>query len=375
MRYLFINSVYGIRSTGKLIAKQCKELRKEGNECLVGYGRQAAEDGQAELIRIGSTADFMIHAGISRIADCQGRLSGIATRRFIRKIEDYDPDVIWMHNLHGYYLNYEEWFSWLKTKPDVKKFWTLHDCWAFTGHCAYFTYAKCDAWKHGCGHCPQKRSYPVSYVLDNSKNNLKSKEKAFRGVRNLTIVTPSKWLADLTAESILGDYPVEVVHNEIDRSVFCPRPGSFRGKMGLENKKIVLGVAVGWEETKGLPDILELRKILDDTYVIVLVGATKKQIQSFPDGVIGLPRVGSQTELAQIYTAADVFINPTHQDNYPTVNLEARACGTPVVTYDVGGSPESAGFEYVVQEGNIRQLRDEVVRAAKRKSGDSANDQ
>ena len=375
MRYLFINSVYGIRSTGKLIAKQCKELRKDGNECLVGYGRQAAEDGQAQLIRIGSTADYMIHAGVSRIADCQGRLSGRATSRFIQKIEEYDPDVIWMHNLHGYYLNYEKLFSWLKKKPGIKKYWTLHDCWAFTGHCAYFTYAKCDAWKHGCGHCPQKRSYPASYVMDLSKSNLKCKTDAFQGVKNLTIITPSKWLADLTAESILGEYPVEVVPNEIDKSIFCPSPGAFRHEMGLEDKKIVLGVAVGWEETKGLPDILELRKILDDGYVIVLVGATKKQIRSFPDGVIGLERVGSQTDLAQIYTAADVVINPTHQDNYPTVNLEARACGTPVVTYDVGGSPESAGYEYIVQEGNIRQLRDEVIRAAEVKAGDTVNGQ
>ena len=375
MRYVFINSVYGIRSTGKLIARQCKDLRNEGHECLVGYGRQAVDDGQARLVRIGSPADYLVHAGISRIADCQGRLSGRATKRFIQKLEEYDPDIIWMHNLHGYYLNYEQLFSWLKTKPDIRKYWTLHDCWAFTGHCAYFTYAKCDAWKHGCGHCPRKRSYPASYVTDNSKYNLKHKAKAFRGVRNLTIITPSRWLADLTPQSILREYPVEVVPNEIDKSVFCPRHGSFRQKTGLENKIIVLGVAVGWEETKGLPDILELRKILDDRYVIVLVGATKKQIQSFPDGVIGLERVGSQVELAQIYTAADVFINPTHQDNYPTVNLEARACGTPVVTYDVGGSPESAGYEFIVQEGNIRQLRDEVVRAAKVKAGDLINGQ
>ena len=370
MRYLFINSVYGMRSTGKLIAQQCGELQEDGNECVVGYGRQAIEDGKAQLIRIGSPADYLIHAGISRIADCQGRLSRGATRRFIRKIEDYDPDVIWMHNLHGYYLNYEELFSWLKARPGIKKYWTLHDCWAFTGHCAYFTYAKCDAWKRGCGHCPQKLSYPASYVLDLSRDNLRCKAKAFRGVKNLTIITPSNWLADLTAESILGEYPAQVIPNEIDKTIFCPSPGSFRQEMGLENKKIVLGVAVGWEETKGLQDILQLRKILDDRYVIVLVGANEKQIHSFPKGVIGLPRVGSQKELAQIYTAADVFINPTHQDNYPTVNLEARACGTPVVTYNVGGSPESAGHKFIVEEGNIRQLRDEVMRAAETKLGD-----
>lgn len=364
MRYLFINSVYGVRSTGKLIAQKCRELKMTGHECMVGYGRQAVDDGYARLIQIGTPADHLVHAALSRVADCQGRLSGRPTDRFLRIAELYEPDIVWLHNIHGYYLQYEALFLWLKSRPDIKKYWTLHDCWAFTGHCAYFTYARCERWQQNCGHCPQKRAYPSNYGPDFSAANLSAKRKAFQGVAGMTIITPSQWLADLTRASILGEYPVEVVHNEIDTSVFRPRQSSFRKEMGLENRKLVLGVAVGWEETKGLQDILELRKILDKEYVIVLVGATKKQISDFPEGVVGIPRVNSQISLAGIYSAADVFINPTHQDNYPTVNLEARACGTPVVTYDVGGSPESAGLEYIVQEGNIVQLRDEVVRAA-----------
>lgn len=361
---MFINSVYGVRSTGKLIARQCRELKEEGHVCAAAYGREAADDGQARLIRIGSSRDYMIHAGLSRLADCQGRLSRGATRRFLKEAEVFDPDVIWLHNLHGYYLQYEELFAWLKTKPHIRKYWTLHDCWPFTGHCAYFTYAGCDAWKRVCGHCPQKKAYPASYLLDRSRANLSAKKKAFQGVENLTVITPSQWLADLVRVSILREYPVEVVRNEIDRSVFHPVESSFRRDMGLKDKKIVLGVAVGWEETKGLPDILELRKILDPGYTIVLVGASQAQIRSFPPGIIGLERVKSQKELAEIYSAADVLVNPTHQDNFPTVNLEALACGTPVVTYNVGGSPESAGFDHVVEEGNIEQLRDEVILAA-----------
>ena len=368
MRYLFINSVYGIRSTGKLIAKQCGQLKAAGHSCAVGYGRQASADGQADLIRIGSDTTSSVHAGLSRLADCQGKLSAGATRRFLKEAERFSPDVVWMHNLHGYYLNYEVFFAWLKARPDIKKCWTLHDCWAFTGHCAYFTYAKCDGWKRGCGHCPQKKAYPASFGLDRSRQNYTDKKAAFQGVQNLIIITPSHWLADLVQESFLGEYPVKVAHNEIDRQIFRPRPGDFRQRMGLEDKKILLGVAVGWEETKGLPDILRLRTMLDDSYVIVLVGASERQIRSFPPGVIGLPRVDGQEALAEIYTAADVLINPTHQDNYPTVNLEARACGTPVVTYDVGGSPESAGYEYIVQEGNLDQLRETVIRAAGEKN-------
>ena len=369
MRYLFINSVYGLRSTGKLIATQCSDLVAQGHVCAVGYGRHAEEDGKVSLIRIGSTPDQLVHAGLSRIADCQGRLSRQATRRFLRKADAFAPDVVWMHNLHGYYLQYEELFAWLKKRPDIRKYWTLHDCWAFTGHCAYFTYVGCDRWKTGCGCCPQKREYPSAYGPDRSADNFRRKKQAFRGVKNLTLVTPSQWLAGLAEESsILGQYPVRVVPNEIDRSVFHPTGSDFRARMGLEGKKIVLGVAVGWEETKGLPDILRLRKVLDESYEILLVGASAGQIRSFPKGITGLPRIGSQAELAAVYSAADVLINPTHQDNYPTVNLEARACGTPVVTYNVGGSPESAGNKYIAEEGNIRQLRRKVIQAVRDKS-------
>lgn len=375
MRYLFINSVYGIRSTGKLIAKQCKDLQEGGNECAVGYGRQAVEDDAATLIKIGSHTDHLLHAGVSRIADCQGRLSRTATRQFLKIAESYAPDVIWMHNLHGYYLNYEELFKWLKRKPEIKKYWTLHDCWAFTGHCAYFTYAKCEKWRRGCGNCPQKRAYPASLWIDRSRENLIAKRAAFQHVENMTIITPSRWLAELTKCSILGEYSVKVVNNEVDRRCFYPRHNDLREKWGVTGKKVVLGVAVGWEETKGLPDILQLRGILDDGYVIVLVGATEKQRRTFPKGVIGLASVASQDELAEIYSTADVLINPTHQDNYPTVNLEARACGTPVVTYDVGGSPESAGFRHIVREGNIQQLRAEIVKAVEEQAGETMNDQ
>ena len=186
------------------------------------------------------------------------------------------------------------------------------------------------------------------------------KKKAFTGVPNLTLLTPSRWLANLTRESFLAQYPVEVIHNTIDRQVFHPTDSDFRTKYSLNNQRIVLGVAVGWENTKGLPDMLTLRTLLDDTYTIVLVGVTEKQIRDLPQGILGITRTENQIELAGIYSAADVFVNPTHQDNYPTVNLEALACGTPVVTYDVGGSPESAGGKYIVKENDIEGLAEQI---------------
>lgn len=362
MNYLFINSVYGVRSTGKLIAAKCRELTQQGHKCAVAYGRETMEDANVKQISIGKRRDYLCHAFLSRIMDCQGFLSARATKAFLKELEDFQPDVVWIHNLHGYYLQVEILFTWLKAHPSVKVYWTLHDCWAITGHCSHFTVAKCERWRSGCFRCPQKREYPSSYVLDRSAKNYARKKTAFTGVTDLTIITPSQWLAGLVKQSYLSKYPVIVQENQIDTAIFKPTHGTFRETYHLEHKWIVLGVAVGWEETKGLPDILKLRAKLDDRFVIVLVGMTPRQIRHLPKGILGIERTRNQVELAQIYTAADVFVNPTHQDNYPTVNLEARACGTPVVTYNVGGSPESAGWEHIVEENDIDGLAARIRR-------------
>ena len=368
MKYLFVNSVYGKRSTGKIIAGECHRLQREGNECVVAYGREAISDPDVREIRIGTPIDYLAHALLTRVRDMQGFCSNRATRNFLKKLEQEKPDVIWLHNIHGYYLNVEMLFSWLKAHPEIKQYWTLHDCWAFTGHCAYFTATKCDKWKSGCYKCAQLRTYPKTWSIDHSRSNYLRKEKAFTGVKSLTLITPSQWLAKLAQQSFLSEYPVRVVHNTVDHEIFCHRPSNFRERYGLENKRIVLGVAVGWEETKGLPDMLALRRVLDDQYVIVLVGTTTNQIKKLPKGVLGISRTDNQIQLAEIYSAADVFVNPTHQDNYPTVNLEARACGTPVITYDVGGSPESAGGKYIVKENDIDGLAEQIYKLTEREA-------
>ncbi len=353
MKYLFINSVYGLRSTGKLVAAQCRELTAQGHRCWAACGRGAVEDDGIPLIRIGSPADHALHALETRLLDRHGFASRRATGRFLRAVEQIGPDVIWLHNLHGYYLHVGVLFDWLKRHEQIEVRWTLHDCWAFTGHCAYFTVARCQQWKSGCRACSQLGSYPVCRGIGRVKKNYAMKKAAFTGVKKLTLITPSRWLADLTRESFLREYPVEVVRNEIDTEIFRPRPSDFKAQNGLSGKFMILGVAVGWEETKGFPDVLALRKLLDERFVFVLVGLREKQIRELPAGILGITRTVDQIRLAELYTAADVFINPTHQDNYPTVNLEARACGTPVVTYDVGGSPESAAPENVVREGDL----------------------
>lgn len=365
MKYFFINSVYGVRSTGKLISAKCRELSDGGDKCYVAYGREAVDDGNAELIKIGNSADSFIHAAGSMLFDRQGLFSRRCTNELIKKIEKISPDVIWLHNIHGYYINYPIFFRWLKTKKNIKKYWTLHDCWAFTGHCAYFTMAKCDKWQSQCFDCPQLKTYPKSLLTDNSKNNYLVKKEFFSNIDNLTIITPSHWLMETVEKSFLRGYPIEVCNNTVDEAVFKPVESDYRKKNSLENKFIVLGVAVAWEETKGLQDMIRLRSLLDDNFVMVLIGVTDKQVKGFPPGIIGMQKTSSQQELVEIYSAADVLVNPTHQDNFPTVNLEARACGTPVVTYNVGGSPESAGYEYIAEENDLEAVRDYIYEICK----------
>lgn len=361
MRVLLINSECGTGSTGKISAAIAEQYESEGHEVKIAYGRRAFVPQQYKrfAVRIGTDNEVKLHALLTRITDKQGLYSKRATREFLKWAEEFNPDVLWLHNLHSYFLNYEMLFEWIKTRPQMEVKWTLHDCWAFTGHCAYFDMAKCYKWKEECKDCPQKTAYPASFVFSNCNDNFNRKKQAFTGVKNMTLITPSNWLADLVKESFLKEYPVEVVHNTIDTNIFKPTPSDFRERYGLENKKIILGVASVWEPRKGLKDFIELSKKLDDNYQIVLVGLSDKQLKEIPNNIIGIKRTNGQKELAEIYTAADVFLNTTYEDNYPTVNLEARACGIPIITYNTGGSPEAAGEDAIVVDvGAVATVRE-----------------
>ena len=293
-----------------------------------------------------------MHAIQTRLFDTHGFGSKKATAKFLQWAETYHPDLLWLHNIHGYYINVEMLFTWIKKHPEMQVKWTLHDCWAFTGHCSHFTAVKCEQWKSRCSYCSQLRRYPKCYAMSNVGRNFDRKKAAFTGVSNMELIVPSHWLEGLVKQSFLKEYPVEVVYNTIDTNVFKPTPSDFRERYGLQNKKIVLGVASVWEERKGVNDFIKLAQRLDDNYAIVLVGLTAKQIK-----LLGIKRTNSAKELAAIYTAADVFVNPTYEDNYPTVNLEAKACGLPIITYNAGGSPEAAGKSaYIAEVGNIEEV-------------------
>lgn len=357
MKVLMINVVCGIRSTGRICTDLAAALEAQGHEVKIAYGREnVPEQFQKYAVRIGTDLDVKLHGVKARLLDGAGFGSKAATIKFIKWVKEYNPDVIHLHNIHGYYINIEILFDYLK-KCGKKIIWTLHDCWSFTGHCVYFDYVGCNKWKAGCEHCPQKDEYPARIGPDMSRRNYILKKKLFTGVSNMTLVTPSQWLANLISDSYMRHYPVRVIHNGIDTDVFKPTDGNVKEKYHCQNKKIILGVAAVWDKRKGLTTFLRLSKKLDTSYQIILVGLSKEQIKKLPRNIIGIERTNNARELAELYTAADIFVNPTLEDNYPTTNLEAIACGTPVITYDTGGSGESARMYGVcVNKSNFKEL-------------------
>ena len=366
--YAHINTVpHG--STGGIMMKEHKELLARGEQSFAFWGRGRMPENNHEM-RFASDTEVNLDALQTRLDGKAGFHSKSATKRLLSRLDEIKPDVVHLHNIHGYYVNVEMLFEWL-AKSNCAVEWTLHDCWAFTGHCAYFTYAKCEQWKTCCSHCescPQLETYPKTFSKDSCSWNFEQKKRLFNLVptARMKLITPSQWLADLVGESILKNYPVEVRHNTIDTDVFKPTPSDFRERYGIGNKFMILGVASPWTERKGLSDFVRLAGDLDmDKYAIVLVGLNKKQIKSLPENIIGLARTNSAKELAEIYTAADVFFNPTREDNYPTVNLEAEACGTPVVTYDTGGCRETIRLERSISINEYENVSGAITRVAR----------
>lgn len=340
MKILMINTVCGILSTGRICTDIAEVLEKEGHECKIAYGRMTVpEKYQKYAIKFGNSFTNKIDAGFSRILDNGGLNSKIPTLYLIKKIKDFAPDIIHLHNIHGSYINIKILFKFLKkyNKPVV---WTLHDCWTYTGHCAHFTLIGCNKWKTLCSKCPHKRSYPKSLFLDRSTRNHKLKKKLFTSLDKVTIITPSQWLADVTKQSYMGKYDIYPIPNGVDLEAFKPTQGDFRKKHGLENKKIILGVASAWGKNKGTEEFAKLSQTLSNDYKVVMVGLSEAQAEKMPKEILTLPRTNSISELAEIYTAADIFLNPSRQETMGLTTVEAMACGTPVLTSNLTAVPE-----------------------------------
>lgn len=357
MKVLQINSVCGIGSTGRIVADLHDSLIKHGHDSFVAYGCKKPVKCD-KTIKIGSSYSLYKHAIITRLFDWHGFGSKKETISFIEVIKTIKPDIIHLHNIHGYYVNVAVLFNFLKSL-NIPIVWTLHDCWVFTGHCTYFDYIGCNKWKDLCSKCPQKREYPKSMLFDQSKRNYLRKKQLFSEIQNLTFVTPSIWMSDLLSCSFLKHYPVRVINNGIDLNVFSYRESQQKIDMNIENKFVILGVASQWEKRKGFKHFLDLSNLLNYDEVIIMVGLSKNQINNLPNNVIGVSHTNSVDELAELYSIADVFFNPTLEDNFPTTNLEALACGTPVITFNTGGSIESIDRNtgHVVEKGDIAQVK------------------
>lgn len=329
-------------STGKIMLQLAEAIKYSGNRCfiVVPNGRHNPWKNKPGYIKFGNRLSEDLHIIFGFLTGFQGCFSYFSTIRLIRNLKRIRPDVIHIHNLHKCYINLPLLFRYIK-KNDISVVWTLHDCWAFTGQCPYYSFSGCDKWKTGCSNCPSYRDYPAS-LFDNTKTMYRLKRKWFSGVKNMTLVTPSQWLAEQVKESYLKDYPVRVIYNGINLAVFKPTASNFRARFGLSDEKyVVLGVAFDWGLRKGLDVFVELSKRLDnDRFSIVLVGTDDELDKSLPRNIVSIHRTKNQKELAEIYSASDVFVNPTREEVLGMVNLEALACGIPVITFNSGGSPE-----------------------------------
>jgi putative colanic acid biosynthesis glycosyltransferase len=340
----------------------------QGWESWIAHGR-FPRPSTSNLIRIGSDWSVNFHALETRLFDRHGLGSRSATRKLIMQIRQIKPDVIQMHHLHGYYVNIRILFDFLRD-AGIPVVWTFHDCWSFTGHCAWFEYAGCEKWLSGCGRCPQLSEYPASMWADRSALNFAEKQAWFTAVPDMVIVGVSHWISELTRRSFFRHHRVETIHNGIDTAVFDVHPEreAVRARYAGSDQMMVLGVASPWIKRKGLDDILALSRLTGERVQYVLVGLSEEQIRSLPANVTGLTRTENRRELAALYSAADVFLNPTLEDNFPTTNLEALACGTPVVTYATGGSPEAVCDQtgVVVPQGDVTGLQQALDRISRR---------
>lgn len=366
MKVLLINTFIGATSTGNLTYDIYKTNLYEGNECVIAYGRLDKKN-CPNSYRISNKIDYTLHGLWTRITDLNGLGSPFATQKFIKFMEEYQPDIIHLHNLHGYYLNLPLFFDYLK-KKDIPVVWTFHDCWPFTGHCPYYSNIQCEKWQTQCYKCPKKREHPASYFLDNSKYNYNMKKNLFTKLDRMVITPVSNWLSSEVKKSFFNECDIRTVYNGVDLERFKPiKSIYFREKYGLENKKILLGVAINWVESKGLRDFISLSEIIDDEYCIVLIGLDREQRKGLPKNIVGLGRTDSIEELVEIYSAADVFVNPSREETFGMVTAEAMACGTPAVVYNATASPELVDKEtgIIAQVGDVEGLYDAIKKIDK----------
>ena len=358
---LQINVTANWGSTGKIAESIGIAAMNAGWDSYVAYGRWC-NPSQSHLIKIGGKCDMYFHYVEQRVRDNEGLCSRGATQRLIKQIEQIKPDIVQLHNIHDHYLNYRLLFEFLN-KSGVKVVWTFHDCWAFTGHCFHFVTKQCMRWQSGCYCCPMKNVLPKTF-LDRSKQHYELKKLLFSSNKNLTVVPCSDWMAGFVKQSFLKDKRIEVIKNGIDLNVFQPAESDIKKN---NHKLDILAVSSVWTEDKGFNDIIRLRFLLPSEYHITMVGLSAEQRKLLPEGIRGILRTENVQEMVKLYSDSSVLINPTYADTFPSINLEALACGTPVVTYKTGGSPETIDDKtgIVVEQGDIEAMAEAIKTISK----------
>ncbi len=359
-KIFYISGSINFGAPGRILEQMGLLAQKHGYEVMVAHSTRNENPSQLPHFAMTTKCQEVIHAIGAKLLDLHGLLSTKQTKALVERIKEYQPDIIHLHNIHGYFCNFKVLFEYLDT-IDTPIVWTMHDCWPFTGRCFHFVGANCYKWKTGCYDCQSEAGYTVSKYVDRSKSFYELKKRLFSSVKNMTMVPVSNWQATFLKDSFLKNCNVHTIHNGVDLKKFLPVDGvRLREKHQLEGKFVLLGVASPWNMRKGLGDFCKLRLMLSFDFAIILVGLKPEQMEKLPEGIIGISRTESQRELAEYYSMADVFVNLTYLDTFPTVNLEALACGTPVLTYKTGGSPEAVDE----QTGVVVEQRDlkEVVR-------------
>ena len=364
-KLLQINITANWGSHGKIAEGIGQAAIKQGWQSYIAYGRWA-NPSTSNLFHVGNSWDEMRHGIASRLLDNHGLMSQKATKSLLQFVRNVNPDIVHLHNIHGYYLNYPLLFQYLR-QHDIPVVWTLHDCWSFTGHCAHYEFIGCEKWKTHCAECPQKGAYPKSLLLDRSYRNFEQKKDTFLSLNRLTLVPVSQWLQRQLQQSFFKHTPTRLIYNGIDTDVFSKQTevNWIKKKYGIpEHCAIVLGIASNWYR-KGLPDFLQLASLLPPSIRIVLVGLNKQEQKlAARAGIVGISRTDNLHELCSLYSVANVYFNPTWEETLSCTNLEAMACGTPVVTYKTGGSPETvtAGTGLVIEKGDIQTAAIEIER-------------
>ena len=361
MKVLQINAVNKIASTGRNASEIGDYLLSKGHSSVIAYSAGPSVNKEKEY-HIGSKLDAKLHGLLSRLSGKQGYFSRGATKKLLAFMDEYLPDVVVLNNLHGNYINLSLLLGYL-AKKDIATIAVLHDCWFYTGKCCHYTVQGCYKWKENCGACPQLKKYNKSWFFDRTEKMLADKKKLFGAIPRLAVVGVSDWITEEARKApVFSNAKIfKRIYNWIDTETFAPRnTDALREKLGLDGKKVILAVASGWNKEKGINTLLEMANKLTDDEKLLIVGNIGKI--TLPESVIHIPATNSVSELAEYYSLADVFVQPSLEETFGKVSAEALSCGTPIVCFNSTANPEliGEGCGAVAEVGNIDDMLSKI---------------